>query len=399
MSNYRFARRAEVLGSSVYDHPPGSIMLSGGSAYPPLLPDISHEAADAARAGATESMQYGPLMGLDDLRDCIAAYVAEDSVTCTRDNILITNGAKHATDLACRVFTEPGDRVIVTTPTYMTTLQGFRNHGVNLLAIPQDEAGMNTDILEGRLETLAANGEAMPKLLFDVPDFHNPTGITMSLDRRRKLIDLALRHGFVIVEDDPYRRLRFEGASIAPIKSLDEHGVVIAVGTVSKILSPGLRVGWAIAEPEIVRRMALQKSDGGSCPFTQRIIVNLMRSNKMKRHIEEVADQMRLHRDAMIDALAEEIPEFKVRRPEGGYFLWAELPEGISGEAVAARGSDHLVDVSPGRLCFPDVDPGNFLRFAYSFAGPDEIREGIRRLGKAYREVEAEARGRVGSKL
>jgi len=391
MASYRFARRTEVMGRSVYDHAPGALLLSAGSAYPPLLPDVSREAEEAARAGVAETMQYGPLMGLNDLRDCIAAYVSEDGVDCARDNVLVTNGAKHATDLACRVFTEPGDRIIVTTPTYMTTLQCFRSHGVNLLAIPQDGEGMRTDVLEHRLQTLAANGEAMPKLLFDVPDFHNPSGVTMSLARRKKLVELARHHDFVIIEDDPYRRLRFEGDPVPPIKSLDETGVVVAVGTVSKILSPGLRVGWAIGAPEVVRRMALQKSDGGSSPFTQRIVTSLIRSNKMRRHIDELSQQMRLHRDAMIGALADELPDAQVCRPEGGYFLWVELPDGVSAEAVAARAVTHGVEVTPGRACFPDADPGNYLRLAYSFVGTDDIRKGIRRLGMAHREVVAEA--------
>lgn len=385
--DFRYSRRAETLGKSVYDHAPDVIMLSVGSAYPPILPNLSTEAEDAADRFVTESMQYGPLMGIDDLRDSVAAYVAEDGVTCSRENVLITNGAKHATDLAARVFVEHGDRVIVSAPTYMTTLQCLRTHGSNFLAIPQDADGMRTDILERRLETMAANGEQLPKMLFDVPDFHNPTGVTMSLPRRKHLIELAVRFGFVIIEDDPYRRIRFEGDPVPPIKSLDEHGVVIAVGTVSKILSPGLRIGWAIGEPEVVRRMALQKADGGSCPFTQRIVVSVMRSNKMQEHIDLVTNEMRLHRDAIVEALAEHLPDARIRRPEGGYFLWAELPEGVSGDEVAAKAVEHGVEIGTGRICFPEEDPGNFLRFSYSYVDPDQLREGIRRLGAAYREV------------
>ncbi len=381
-----FARRAAKAGDSVYDHAEGAIILSVGSAYPPILPDLSLEAADAASRFVAESMQYGPLMGLDDLRDAIAAYVAQDGVACSRDNILVTNGAKHATDLAARVFLESGDRMIVSAPTYMTTLACLRSHGANFLAIPQDEGGMRTDILAHRLRTMELNGEALPKLLFDVPDFHNPTGITMSLARRQELIALAERYGFFVIEDDPYRRIRFGGDPVPPIKSLDKAGVVIAVGTVSKILAPGLRIGWAIAEPEIVRRMALQKADGGSCPLTQRIVASVMRSNKLAEHIDLVTDKMREHRDAMVAALAEHLPEAQVRRPEGGYFLWAELPEGVSSDTLAQRAIEHGVEVGSGRRSFPEEDPGNFLRFAYSYVDPETIREGIRRLGAAYRE-------------
>ncbi len=320
-------------------------------------------------------------------RESIVAYVAEDGVRCSRDEVLITNGAKHATELAVMVFTEPGDRVIVTAPTYMTTLQCFRNHGVSLLAIPQDDEGLDAGILRARLETMVVNGEPLPKLLFDVPDFHNPTGLTMSLARRRSLLGLAAEFGFVIIEDDPYRRLRFEGDAIPPIKSLDNHGLVIAVGTVSKILAPGLRVGWAIADREIVRRMALRKADGGSSPFNQHIVASLMRSNKMREHIAELAAQMKLHRDVMVESIAKEVPDATVRAPNGGYFLWAELPPEVSGDELATKAVEHGVEVRPGRVCFPEVDPGHHLRFAHSYVGPDEIREGIRRLGIAYRAL------------
>ncbi len=372
MGQYRFARRAEVLGKSVYDHAPGVIMLSVGSAYPPILPDLSREATEAASAFVAESMQYGPLMGIEDLREAIASYVAADGIRCTPDQVLITNGAKHATDLSCRVFTEPGDKIIVTAPTYMTTLQCLRSHGLTFVSIPQDDEGMRSDILENRLATMRANGESLPKLLFDIPDFHNPTGITMSLARRKELLRLAKEYDFVILEDDPYRRIRFEGESVPPIKYMDTDGRVIAIGTVSKILAPGLRIGWAIAEPEIVRRMGLQKSDGGSCPFTQRIIVDAIRSNKLAEHIDLVTDHMREHRDAMVEALDEFLPEAKVDPPSGGYFLWAELPESNSGDYVASRAVEHGVEVGSGRLCFPNENPGNFLRFAYSLVPPEK---------------------------
>lgn len=387
MNRYRFSRRAEVLGKSVYDHASGVIMLSVGSAYPPILPDLSREAASSAQGYLAEVMQYGPLMGLPELRETIAAYVSEDGVECNAENVLITNGAKHATDLACRVFTEAGDKIIVTAPTYMTTLQCLRSHNLDIVAIPQDDDGLRTDLLEQRLETMHANAETLPKLLFDVPDFHNPTGITMSLERRKHLLRLSEQFGFVILEDDPYRRIRFEGEAIAPIKSMDQNGMVVAIGTVSKILAPGLRIGWAIGAPEIVRRMALQKSDGGSCPFTQRLVIEAIRSNKLHEHIEIVTKTMRTHRDAMIDALAEFLPDAKVRRPQGGYFLWAELPKGVSGDALAAEAVSHGVEIGSGRLCFPVEDPGNFLRFSYSYVDPETIREGIRRLGDAYRKI------------
>ena len=210
MTEFRFARRSSVLGKSVFDHVPGTISLGSGAAYPPLLPDVVREAAEAVGPLREEAMQYGPLMGLDDLREEICRFVAGDGVQAQPENVLVTYGAKNALDLACRVFVEPGDRVIVTRPSYMTAIHIMRTHNVQFVDVGQDRDGLSTDELEERLELFEANAEPMPKLLFDVPDFHNPTGITMGLARRRKILELARRYNFVICEDDPYRRIRFD---------------------------------------------------------------------------------------------------------------------------------------------------------------------------------------------
>lgn len=392
MTDFRYARRATILGKSVFDHVPGTISLNSGAAYPPCLPDVVREAVEAFGPLREEAMQYAPLMGIDDLREEICRYVAEDGIKAGPDNVLITYGSKSAFDLACRVFVEPGDRIIVTRPTYMTAIHIMRTHGVAFLDIGQDEHGFCTDELERKLKRLEANAEPMPKLLFDVPDFHNPTGITTSLARREKMLELAQRFNFVICEDDPYRRIRFEGEEVPPIKSLDKTGHAISLGTVSKILAPGLRVGWALGDAGVIRRMAMQKADGGSNAFAQRIVVQLMRTNKIHHHVDEVTTQMRRHRDTMIAAFAEHLPEAKIRAPQGGYFLWAELPGGVSAERVVELGIAEGVEASTGRLSFPGDDPGNFLRLAYSFVTEDDIRDGVAKLGSAYRTYKATAK-------
>ena len=385
MTEFRFARRSSVLGKSVFDHVPGTISLASGAAYPPLLPDVVREAAEAVGPLREEAMQYGPLMGLDDLREEICRFVTGDGVQAQPENVLVTYGAKNALDLACRVFVEPGDRVIVTRPSYMTAIHIMRMHNVQFVDVGQDRDGLSTDELEEQLELFEANAEPMPKLLFDVPDFHNPTGITMSLTRRRRILELARRYNFVICEDDPYRRIRFDGEAVPPIKSLDTTGHVISLGTVSKTLAPGLRVGWAIGDAGVVRRMAMQKADGGSNTFAQRIVVQLMRSNKISLHVDELTEKMRNHRDAMVAALAEYMPEARCRVPDGGYFLWVRLCECDDAEHVVELGIRGGVEATPGRLSFPSDDPGNCLRLAYSFVDEDQIRLGVAQLGKAYK--------------
>ena len=384
MTAYRFAQRAEILAPLVYDHTPGTIALGSGLAYPPLLPDLSAEAAAACEHTA-ETAQYGPLMGIDALRSQIVRFAAEDGVVCEAENILVTYGAKHALDLACRAFLEPGDRVIVTRPTYMTALQIMRAHRAVFLDIGQDREGMDAEELEEKLRRLKANGEPQPKLLFDVPDFHNPTGITTSAARRRRLLDLAEQYGFIILEDDPYRRLRFSGEAVAPIKSMDDAGAVVSLGTVSKILAPGIRVGWAIGAAEIVARMAMQKADGGVSPFTQRIVAAFMNGEKINAHLRRLTAEMRRHRDAMTAALREHLPDASFTPPQGGYFLWAALPAGSDAEAVAALALENGVEVSSGRLCFPNDVAGARLRLAYSYADVDAIAKGVRALGESYR--------------
>ena len=267
--------------------PSNLIALGGGYAFPDMLPDVSLEAANAARDFRTEVLQYGPLFGLTELRDEIVRYVAQDGVYAERDNIFVLNGAKQVLDLALRALVNKGDSVIVSRPSYATALHIIGNHEASVIEIEMDEDGMKVDELEGTLQRMRSEGEPLPKLLYDVPDFHNPTGITLSEDRRRKLVDLAEEFTFFIVEDDPYRRLRYDGAPIAPIKSFDRHGRVIGAGTFSKIFGPGIRVGWANGDADLVHRMAMRKSDGGTCPLTQRIILECLKTGKIDAHIQE----------------------------------------------------------------------------------------------------------------
>lgn len=363
------------------------IELSGGYAFPQFLPDVTREAGIAATAYRHETMQYAEVLGLDDLRDLIVSFVGADGVSCGRDNVMIVNGAKHGLDLICRAFLRPGDRVIVTAPSYMTALSILRTHQVEFLSIRQDDDGIVADDLETQLVNDQAEGRPLPKLLFDVPEFHNPTGVTTSLARRRQLVELANRFGFLIIEDDPYRRIRFEGEPVPPIKSLDARGVVIALGTASKIVAPGLRIGWAIAEPAIISRMASFKADGGTNPFSQRIFAELLRTNQIDGLVAKLVAELRLHRDAMISSLATALPEATVRKPPGGYFLWATFPTGTDVDLLSALAPAYGVRIYPGRLSYAGQPLLPAIRLCYSYEEPERIAEGISRLGRAYRAM------------
>ena len=370
--------------------PADLISLGGGYAFPDTLPDISAEAAYAAREFRTESLQYGPLYGLTELRDEIARFVGQDGVRAARDDILVVNGSKQVLDLALRAFVAPGDAVLVSRPSYATAIHIIRNHGASLIEVGMDEDGMSVDELADMLRRMRSTGQTLPSLLFDMPDLHNPTGLTLSEDRRRRLTELAEQYGFFIVEDDPYRRIRFDGVSVPPIKSFDAYGRVIAAGTFSKTFGPGMRVGWANASPRVLHAMAVRKSDGGVCPLTQRIILECLRSGKIEKHMQAVNPILESHRDAMVTAVRRDLPQASFRVPQGGYYVWLELPEKYDCDEVARVAEREGVGIFPGRGYFASSPPGNYLRLCYATCIESKIDEGVRRLGDIVRRLHNE---------
>ena len=367
--------------------PSNLIALGGGYAFPDMLPDVSLEAANAARDFRTEVLQYGPLFGLTELRDEIVRYVGHDGVHAGRDNIFVLNGAKQVLDLALRALVNKGDSVIVSRPTYATALHIIGNHEASVIEIEMDEDGMRVDELEETLQRMRSEGKPLPKLLYGVPDFHNPTGVTLSEDRRRKLVDLAEEFDFFIVEDDPYRRLRYDGSPIAPIKSFDRHGRVIGAGTFSKIFGPGIRVGWANGDADLVHRMAMRKSDGGTCPLTQRIILECLKTGKIDAHIQELLPVYSAHKDAMIGAVQKYLPDTRFRSPRGGYYMWLELPARTDCDEVTVMAEQEGVAIFSGRGYFASNPQSNFIRLCFATCTEEQIDEGVRRLGDVIRRT------------
>ncbi len=378
--------------------PATNLAFDSGHACNALLPDLTAEAARALSEFRLETLQYAPRPGLPELRAHIVEQMAADGVVVMRENVLVTNGAKHAIDLICRVLLDEGDAIVVTTPTYFTAIPIFRGFGVHFIEVPQDSDGLDVAELTKVLEQRERQGLRPPKFIYNVPDFHNPTGVTMSLERRRALIELAASRGIYIVEDSPYRRVRFQGQSIPSLKALDAGNTVIYVGTFSKLMAPGLRVGWAVAAPEMIARMIQLKSDGGSCPLTQRIIVEFLSAGRLNEHISLVQATYCQNRDAMVAALRRELPEARFEVPDGGYYVWLTLPDGVDGDAVSRAASEAGVTVLAGSKFFAPGDaahPRNHVRVAYSHATPDEIDDAIRRLATAFRTVVSNAPSRA----
>jgi len=386
-----FARRATQLSSVMPTSAPAdAIAFDSGHAFPGVLPDLTSEAGDALSEYRAETLQYAPRPGLPELREWIADHMRADGASLNASNVLVTNGAKHALELVCRLMIDEGDAVVVTLPTYFSAIPIIRSFGATFVEVPQDANGMDVDALAIVLDRAAAAGRA-PKFIYNVPDFHNPTGVTMPLERRRALVDLARHYGVLLVEDSPYRKVRFEGDSVPSLKSLDADGsAVIQLGTFSKLLAPGLRVGWAASAPDLLARMAQLKTDAGSCPLTQRVILEFCRAGRLDAHTTRVQETYRAHRDRMVRAFERELPEVAFQAPNGGYYLWLSLPTGVDGDALARRAADAGVIVIAGSKFFANGggdQRGRFIRVAFSHAGLDEIDEGVRRLATAYHSL------------
>lgn len=369
------------------------IPFDSGHAFPGILPDLAVESARALSVYRSETLQYAERPGLPELRAWIAAHMKEDGASIAPEELIVVNGAKHGIDLVCRALLERGDAIVVTAPTYFTAIPIFRGHGLELVEVGQDAEGLRVDELVQALERRRREGRKPPKLVYDVPDFHNPTGITMSRARREALLALAASSGMTVVEDSPYRKLRYEGESEPSIKSLDREQRVVCLGTFSKLVAPGLRIGWVGATREVVQRIAGLKSDGGSSPLLQRTILEFCKSGRLERHIELARRTYHAHRDRMVAALRREIPDASFRVPQGGYYVWLTLPERIDGEELARRGSHMGVNAIPASKFFggaaravaPDKPHAmNHIRLAFSHASPDDIDEGVRRLASAY---------------
>ena len=386
-----FARRATQLSSVMPTSAPAdAIAFDSGHAFPGVLPDLTSEAGDALSEYRAETLQYAPRPGLPELREWIADHMRADGASLNASNVLVTNGAKHALELVCRLMIDEGDAVVVTLPTYFSAIPIIRSFGATFVEVPQDANGMDVDALAIVLDRAAAAGRA-PKFIYNVPDFHNPTGVTMPLERRRALVDLARRYRVLLVEDSPYRKVRFEGDSVPSLKSLDADGsAVIQLGTFSKLLAPGLRVGWAAGAPDLLARMAQLKTDAGSCPLTQRVILEFCRAGRLDAHTTRVQETYRAHRNRMVRAFERDLPEVAFQTPNGGYYLWLSLPTGVDGDALARRAADAGVIVIAGSKFFANGggdQRGRFIRVAFSHAGLDEIDEGVRRLATAYHSL------------
>jgi 2-aminoadipate transaminase len=361
---------------------PEVISLAGGLPAPEVFPIAEfRQAYDRVltERGAA-ALQYSTSEGYGPLRELIAQRLRRAGSNCTPSNILITNGSQQALDLLGKVLLDPGDKVLLEKPSYLGAIQAFDSYQASYALVPMDEDGMLVEGLDGLL------GREKIKLIYALPNFQNPSGRTMSLERRRKLVEAATRHGVPIVEDDPYGELRFEGQDLPSLASLDEAGVVIGLGTFSKLLAPGIRLAWMSIPDEAYEMflLAKQPADLHTSTITQMAAYEVARDGFIDRHLELIRAVYRERRDVMLDALEAHFPTTaRWTRPEGGMFVWAELPAEVDTRDLLREAVEEKVAFVPGQSFYADGTGRNTMRLNFSNVTPDRLRVGIERLGRA----------------
>ncbi|MEF8798173.1 MAG: PLP-dependent aminotransferase family protein [Candidatus Bipolaricaulota bacterium] len=364
------------------------ISLAGGMPSPSSFPIeiVSELSEQLLKEKGAEALQYGTTTGYRKLRESIARRLSENfDMSVDGENILVTSGAQQALYLVGKVFVERDDEVVVEAPTYASMLQILQELGGDVSDIELEKDGFAVDKFKKYLE----NG-GNPKLSYFVPTFQNPSGITTSLRKRQKLVDLAEAHDFLIVEDDPYHQLRYSGGSVPPIYSVDDNNRTIYVGTLSKLLAPGLRVGWIAARQEFIDKLQLAKQPVDLCTnvFSQHLAYRYLKGDIVDRQIEKIKNLYRAKRDHMLDALQEFLPE-KVdwTSPKGGMFIWLTLPEDIDAEEMFQDALDEGVAYVPGSIFYANSPKKNTLRLNFTFVDEKEITEGVKRLGRLIEEI------------
>jgi 2-aminoadipate transaminase len=360
---------------------PEIISFAGGLPAPELFPvdDILCATERVLREGGAAALQYGPSEGFAPLRETFAAESRRRGIDCTAEDILVTTGSQQSLDLTGKIFLDAGDCVLTENPTYMAAIQSFQTCEARFAAVPTDEGGLIPEALPELIE------REKPKFLYTIPNFQNPTGVTLTAERRQSLYAIAARYGLMIVEDDPYGRLRYTGKDVPSIKSLDTEGIVIYLSTTSKIIAPGLRVGWVVANKEVRRKLTIvkQAADLHTSSLDQRIVQRYLADFDSEAHIQLIRKAYGEHYAVMDAALAEAMPPgFSWTHPEGGMFLWVTCLEGVNTNELMLKAMERKVLFVPGRDFFSN-DPGlRFMRLNFSTSSVEKIREGIGHLGE-----------------
>lgn len=399
----RYAQRMQQLGSSAIrellklTQEPDMISFAGGLPAPELFPvaEFSAAARRVLKDAGSQALQYGTTEGYLPLREFIVQKMSAYGIQASVDNVLITSGSQQALDLIGKLLINSGDLILTERPTYLGALQAWRAYQAEFTAVPIDDYGLRTDLLE---EALCGG----PKFMYLLPNFQNPGGVTLSLERRKKVIDIADQYGVPLIEDDPYGELRFEGTYLPPLITMDSErlngrngsgkgeesgffrGNVIYLSTFSKTLAPGLRLGWMVAPRSVIQKcvQAKQGMDLHTSTFVQMVAYETIKGGFLQKHVRQIREVYKKRRDVMIGTMLRQFPSgITWTWPEGGLFLWVTLPDYLDTTQILEKAIAQKVAFVPGATFFPDGGGHNHFRLNFSNAQPEVVEEGIRRLG------------------
>src|SRR5436305_323496 len=369
---------------------PEVISLAGGlpdtRSFPPET--FAAVANKIAAEECAKALQYGPTEGLPETIECIAEVMAVEHMRIDPDDVIVTTGGQQAIDLVTRALIDPGDVIVAEGPTYPGAVPSFSSYQADVVQIDMDSDGMRIDLMEETLDRLERDGKR-PKFIYTVPSFQNPAGVTMSLPRRKRLVEVANDREILVLEDNPYGMLRYEGEPQTTLRSLDGGVYVMYLGTFSKILSPGIRLGWIVAPAPVLDKLNLGKQAADLCTSTlsQLMVSAYFEHARWQDYVASLTELYRVRRDTMLDALERYFPEqAEWTRPAGGLFIWATLPDFIDTTDLLARALQANVAFVPGEGAYMDGRGRSAMRLNFSGVDDDEIREGVRRIGEIVQE-------------
>ena len=385
--------RSEIRELLKLTRQPGVISFAGGLPFSGLFPieemkDIVNTVLD--REGEI-ALQYGPTEGDGRLIEFLAGWMKEtEGADVGKDNVLIVSGSQQALDLIGKIFIDPGDPIIIGLPSYLGAIQAFKSFRANMVGARLDKQGINVDTVADILRTYTAKGQKI-KFIYVVPDFQNPSGVTLSLERRERLLELCYEYEVVLVEDSPYRDLRFRGEPLPMVRTLDKGGHAFSLHTFSKLLFPGTRLGWIVADKAIMEKLVMAKQPTDLCtsPLNQSIVYEFCQRGLLKSHIPKIIELYRKKRDVMIKALERYMPEgsgIDWTHPEGGLFLWLTLPENMDAGEMFPKAVEKKVAYVVGSAFHFDRSGQNTMRLNFSYPSEEQIEEGIKRLADLFKQ-------------
>ena len=366
---------------------PEVVSLAGGMPYVRALPEslVNGALEKVMSENGPMAMQYGSGQGVPALREQILEIMALEGISASVDDVVVTTGSQQALDLVTKLFIDPGDVILAEAPSYVGAIGVFRSYQADVVHVLMDENGLIPEKLREAIAEVKASGRTI-KFLYTIPNFHNPAGVTLSAERRPEILEICQSNGILILEDNPYGLLSFEEDVPPAIRSLNDDGVIY-LGSFSKTLAPGFRVGWALAPHAIREKLVLAAEAAILCPssFSQMVISEYLSQADWKGQIETFRGVYKERRDAMLEALEEHLPDLSWNVPNGGFYIWCSLPENLDSKAMLPRAVTELVAYTPGTAFFADGGGRQNLRLSFCYPTPENIKIGIRRLATVIR--------------